>query len=135
VKDFANPAIEPYLKRYVRGSHGIEYQERIKIIKLLWDAIGTEFGGRHELYERNYAGSWEDIRAQSVTTAECGGRRPAPLVITGLGPVIHILRFWTDEDMDADLVPTPPLPHSHQDAVRQSAEQRPVVTALCRVTP
>ncbi len=73
VKDFANPAIEPYLRRYVRGSHGIEYKQRIKIMKLLWDAIGTEFGGRHELYERNYAGGWEDIRAQ--TLHRCGARR------------------------------------------------------------
>ena len=42
-------------------------------MKLLWDAIGTEFGGRHELYERNYAGGWEDIRAQALTGAERGG--------------------------------------------------------------
>ena len=69
VKDFSNPAIEPYLRQYVRGSHGIEYKERIKIMKLLWDAVGTEFGGRHELYERNYAGGWEDIRAQTLTGA------------------------------------------------------------------
>jgi 4-hydroxyphenylacetate 3-monooxygenase len=73
VKDFANPAIEPYLRQYVRGSHGIEHRERIKIMKLLWDAVGTEFGGRHELYERNYAGGWEDIRAQTLTGAEKGG--------------------------------------------------------------
>jgi 4-hydroxyphenylacetate 3-monooxygenase len=73
VKDFSNPAIEPYLRQYVRGSHGIEYRERIKIMKLLWDAIGTEFGGRHELYERNYAGGWEDIRAQTLTGAQRGG--------------------------------------------------------------
>ncbi|HEY5864552.1 MAG TPA: 4-hydroxyphenylacetate 3-hydroxylase C-terminal domain-containing protein, partial [Candidatus Tectomicrobia bacterium] len=26
-------------------------------VKLLWDAIGTDFGARHELYEVNYAGS------------------------------------------------------------------------------
>ena len=50
-RDFANPAIDKYLAKYVRGSHGIDYKERIKIMKLLWDAIGTEFGGRHELYE------------------------------------------------------------------------------------
>ena len=36
---------------------------RIKIMKLLWKCVGTEFGGRHELYERNNAGGWEDIRA------------------------------------------------------------------------
>jgi 4-hydroxyphenylacetate 3-monooxygenase len=64
VKDFENPAIEPYLKRYVRGSHGIDYRERIKIMKLLWDAVGTEFGGRHELYERNYAGNHENTRVE-----------------------------------------------------------------------
>src|SRR5262249_49586089 len=42
-KDFKNPAIDRYLARYVRGSYGIEYKERIKVMKLLWDAIGTEF--------------------------------------------------------------------------------------------
>lgn len=73
VKDFANPAIEPYLRQYVRGSHGIGAEERVKIMKLLWDAIGTEFGGRHELYEMNYAGGWEDIRAQALTFADRGG--------------------------------------------------------------
>jgi 4-hydroxyphenylacetate 3-monooxygenase len=73
VKDFANPAIDPYLKRYVRGSNGIGYRERIKLMKLLWDAIGTEFGGRHELYERNYAGNHEDIRIQALTGARRNG--------------------------------------------------------------
>ncbi|MBO0711551.1 MAG: Pyoverdin chromophore biosynthetic protein pvcC [Acetobacteraceae bacterium] len=73
VKDFFNPAIEPYLDKYVRGSHGIAYKERIKILKLLWDAIGTEFGGRHELYERNYAGGWDAIRQQALTGAAKGG--------------------------------------------------------------
>ncbi|HEY9474335.1 MAG TPA: 4-hydroxyphenylacetate 3-hydroxylase C-terminal domain-containing protein, partial [Mycobacteriales bacterium] len=30
----------------------------------LWDAVGTEFGGRHELYERNYAGNHENTRVE-----------------------------------------------------------------------
>ena len=72
-KDFANPEIDRYLERYVRGSNGIGYKERIKIMKLLWDAIGTEFGGRHELYERNYAGGWDAIRQQALTGADKGG--------------------------------------------------------------
>jgi 4-hydroxyphenylacetate 3-monooxygenase len=57
----------------VRGSNGIDYKERIKIMKLLWDAIGTEFGGRHELYERNYAGNHEDIRIQAMWNARASG--------------------------------------------------------------
>ena len=72
-KDFENPEIDKYLARYVRGSHGIGYRERIKIMKLLWDAVGTEFGGRHELYEMNYAGNHEDIRIQAMWNARSSG--------------------------------------------------------------
>jgi 4-hydroxyphenylacetate 3-monooxygenase len=73
VKDFANPEIDRYLRQYVRGSHDIDHVERIKLMKLLWDSVGTEFAGRHELYERNYSGGWEDIRAQVLTGAQRRG--------------------------------------------------------------
>ena len=43
------------------------------MMKLLWDAIGTEFGGRHELYEMNYAGNHEDIRIQAMWNARTTG--------------------------------------------------------------
>jgi 4-hydroxyphenylacetate 3-monooxygenase len=72
-KDFKNPEIDKYLARFVRGSHGIGYKERIKVMKLLWDAVGTEFGGRHELYEMNYAGNHEDIRIQALWNARGSG--------------------------------------------------------------
>jgi 4-hydroxyphenylacetate 3-monooxygenase len=73
IRDFQSPDIRPLLDQYVRGSHGVDAMERVKVMKLLWDCMGTEFGGRHELYERNYAGGWEDIRLQSLTGAEKGG--------------------------------------------------------------
>jgi len=57
----------------VRGSNGIDYKERIKIMKLLWDAIGTEFGARHELYEMNYSGSHELIRVFQLQQAQGTG--------------------------------------------------------------
>ena len=63
-EDFKNPDIRPYLDRYARGSDGTAAVERIKVMKLLWDAVGTEFGGRHELYERNYAGNHENTRVE-----------------------------------------------------------------------
>ena len=68
-----NPEIDMYLKRYVRGSGDIGYRERIKVLKLLWDSTGTEFAGRHELYERNYAGNHEEVRLQSYLTADRTG--------------------------------------------------------------
>lgn len=43
-------------------------------MKLLWDAIGSEFGGRHELYERNYAGGAEIIRMITLQLAQASGR-------------------------------------------------------------
>jgi 4-hydroxyphenylacetate 3-monooxygenase len=44
------------VRRYVR-SPGVPAEERIKLYKLAWDLIGTEFGGRHEQYEMFYAGA------------------------------------------------------------------------------
>jgi 4-hydroxyphenylacetate 3-monooxygenase len=72
-RDFTVPEIAPYLEKYVRGSFGIEAMDRIKLMKLLWDSIGTEFGGRHELYERNYAGSHETIRFEPLFVAQASG--------------------------------------------------------------
>ncbi len=63
-RDFKNPDIRKYLDQYVRGSNGVEAVERVKLMKLLWDAVGSEFGGRHELYERNYSGNSENIRME-----------------------------------------------------------------------
>jgi 4-hydroxyphenylacetate 3-monooxygenase len=40
----------------------LQRRDRVKLMKLMWDAIGSEFGGRHELYERNYFGNHESIR-------------------------------------------------------------------------
>jgi 4-hydroxyphenylacetate 3-monooxygenase len=72
-RDFKNPDIDKYLARYVRGSSGIDYKERIKIMKLLWDAVGSEFGARHELYEMNYAGSHELVRLFPLHHAQASG--------------------------------------------------------------
>lgn len=35
--------------------------------------MGCEFGGRHELYERNYAGNYENIRIETLLTAQANG--------------------------------------------------------------
>ncbi|HLF76778.1 MAG TPA: 4-hydroxyphenylacetate 3-hydroxylase N-terminal domain-containing protein [Dehalococcoidia bacterium] len=71
--DFQNDEIRPYLEQYVRGSGGYSAEERVKLMKLMWDAIGSEFGGRHELYERNYFGSHESIRFETLFIAEASG--------------------------------------------------------------
>jgi 4-hydroxyphenylacetate 3-monooxygenase len=72
--DLKSPEIRPYLDQYVRGSNGYTAEERIKLMKLMWDAVGTEFGGRHELYERNYFGNHESIRFETLIVAEATGQ-------------------------------------------------------------
>ena len=43
------------IERYLRWPHA-SARERVKLLKLLWDAIGSEFASRHLQYEMFYAG-------------------------------------------------------------------------------
>lgn len=72
--DFKTPEIRPYLEKYLRGSEGYEAVDRIKLMKLLWDAVGTEFGARHELYERNYSGNHENVRIETMMAQAAAGQ-------------------------------------------------------------
>src|SRR5881296_2580281 len=73
-KDFKQTDLRKYLDLYLRGSGGVDAVERVKLMKLLWDAVGTEFGGRHELYEINYSGSHEEIRRYALFGALASGQ-------------------------------------------------------------
>ncbi|MEW2346883.1 4-hydroxyphenylacetate 3-hydroxylase N-terminal domain-containing protein [Streptomyces sp. NPDC006684] len=73
-EDFRNPETRPYLDKYIRGSGGATAEERVKVMKLLWDAVGSEFGGRHELYERNYSGNHENTRVELYAGELASGR-------------------------------------------------------------
>src|ERR1700752_317739 len=71
--DFKVPELRPYLDQFVRGSNGYPAKARVKLMKLMWDAIRSESGGRHELYERNYFGNHESIRFETLFVAEASG--------------------------------------------------------------
>lgn len=72
--DFKVPELRGYLDTYLRGSDGIKAEERVKVMKLLWDSIGTEFGSRHELYEINYIGSNDVTRQTNLFSARGNGK-------------------------------------------------------------
>ena len=57
-RDMQTPELEEIIDKYYRGT-GLAGPERIKLFKLVWDALYSEFAGRHALYERNYAGNQE----------------------------------------------------------------------------
>ena len=55
VGEFAAPESAADIERYVRWPHATG-ELRVKLLKLLWDAIGSEFASRHLQYEMFYAG-------------------------------------------------------------------------------
>jgi 4-hydroxyphenylacetate 3-monooxygenase len=71
--DWKNEELRPLLDQFYRGSNGYEAVDKIKLVKLLWDAVGSEFGGRHELYERTYSGSHELTRLECWWMAQGDG--------------------------------------------------------------
>lgn len=44
------------MERYLQGAD-CDAEERVKLFKLAWDAVGSEFGSRHHQYELFYAGA------------------------------------------------------------------------------
>ena len=55
------------INRYVRWPKA-SGPERVKLLKLLWDAVGSEFGSRHLQYEMFYAGEPGAIQGREFRT-------------------------------------------------------------------
>ncbi len=66
-KDFGNPEIADYIRRS-QSAIGPETEERVKLFKLAWDAIGSEFASRHIQFELFYAGAGYVVRNNSYRT-------------------------------------------------------------------
>ena len=54
--DYSNPDLVDLIGR-TQQSPGASSDERVKLFKLAWDAVGSEFGSRHVQYEMFYAGA------------------------------------------------------------------------------
>jgi 4-hydroxyphenylacetate 3-monooxygenase len=57
-----DPALKEVFERWW-GTPAIDANERMKLYKLGWDITGSEFAGRHQLYEKFYAGHSALVRA------------------------------------------------------------------------
>ena len=77
----------------------VEAMDRVKMMKLLWDAIGSEFGSRHELYERNYSGSHETIRFENLAFAEATGDADSMMEFVEACMNEYDLDGWTVPDL------------------------------------
>src|SRR6266571_2593640 len=97
--DFKSPELRSYLEKYVRGSNGYNSEDRVKLMKLLWDAIGSEFGSRHELYEINYAGSTDENRLIALNSAAASGLSDRMKAFADTCMAEYDLNGWTAPDL------------------------------------
>lgn len=56
VKDFDNPETARDMERFMRSGVA-NARERVALMRMIWDFIGTEFGNRHQQYEKFYGGA------------------------------------------------------------------------------
>ncbi|MBV9630225.1 MAG: 4-hydroxyphenylacetate 3-monooxygenase [Xanthobacteraceae bacterium] len=55
-KDFANPEMKGDIDRFMRSST-VDAESRVAVMRMAWDFIGSEFGSRHQQYEKFYGGA------------------------------------------------------------------------------
>jgi 4-hydroxyphenylacetate 3-monooxygenase len=56
VADLESPLTAPDMERYHRSA-ATGAKDRVALMRLLWDFLGTEFGSRHQQYEKFYGGA------------------------------------------------------------------------------
>jgi 4-hydroxyphenylacetate 3-monooxygenase len=67
VADFGNPEIAALIDK-TQQSPKTNSHDRVKFYKLAWDAVGSEFGSRHQQYEMFYSGATFVTKAHSYRT-------------------------------------------------------------------
>jgi len=66
-RDFDNPEIAALIEA-TQQSPRSNAHDKVKFYKLAWDAVGSEFGSRHQQYEMFYAGATFVTKAHSFRT-------------------------------------------------------------------
>ena len=72
VKDMHTEGLSHIIETYYQGTN-LEGPKRVKLFNLVWDALYSEFAGRHGLYERNYAGNKDQQRLDALRWANLRG--------------------------------------------------------------
>jgi 4-hydroxyphenylacetate 3-monooxygenase len=90
IEDFANPALRDLINK-TQKSPAVAPEERVKLFKLAWDAVGSEFGSRHAQYEMFYSGATFVTKGHAFRTYDWASA-------TGM-----VDRLMAEYDLDAEL--------------------------------
>jgi len=73
--------LRPLLEEFLPGANGVGPEERSAVYRTAWDFVGSAFGARNELYERNYLASTKTNRfAQQMMYSEANKARGRELL-------------------------------------------------------
>jgi len=72
VQDFTDPSLRKIIE-ITQQAAKMKPEEKVKFLKLAWDAIGSEFGSRHTQYEMFYAGARFVTTGHSYRTFDWAG--------------------------------------------------------------
>ena len=67
VSAWDDPVTRADFERFVRWPD-VDAEHRVGLLKLIWDAVGSEFAGRHFQYEMFYAGSSSVVQGRLYRT-------------------------------------------------------------------
>ena len=108
--DLETPEVREYVDRYFPGAGGVAAVDKIKLMRLLWDAVGSEFAGRHQLYERNYVGNHEFVRLEALMTAERRGLADSYRAFAQQAMDDYDLAGWTSDSWPNQALPAEVAP-------------------------
>lgn len=96
-RDLLSQDLRPLIDKYYRGSDGTTAEEKIKLFKLIWDAMGSEFAGRHGWYEVNYSGNQDQMRLDALRFADVRGISAAQQALVDQCLSDYDLNGWTGD--------------------------------------
>ena len=87
-RDWANPELAPILRKTQRSAN-FTSEDKVKLLKAAWDAVGSEFASRHTQYEMFFAGAHFVATGHSYRTFDWS---------TARGMVDHLLSTYDLEE-------------------------------------
>ncbi|MDI1446081.1 4-hydroxyphenylacetate 3-hydroxylase N-terminal domain-containing protein [Polyangium sp. 6x1] len=95
--DFMNPETRAYLERFVRGENGYTALDRVKLTKLLWDALGGQIDSHFASGDRME--SADDMRIDVLSTATTSGLAERCKAFAGHCLDEYDLEGWRTKDL------------------------------------
>jgi len=106
--DFMNPEAKAYLERFVRGANGYSALDRVKLTKLLWDALGGDLDSRATT--TRWIESPDAMRIDVLDTATASGLAERCRAFAGQCLEEYDIDGWHAEDLFKPSDPLPDLP-------------------------